>query len=412
MHKGKKSQDDISIPKEVVIEMLCRVPGHDLSEKLKMVCMQWCSIIYSGRFAYSHIEQRKKSSSFSQLEAVVVSFHGNDQRSVRVSSLEWHGTYNKNHHHFQDWKAKDLCTANNVILGWTIQPPRMMRVNSVNGFVCFWNDSDQARYHVLNPVTKDYVITPPNPYLGTSITGEQGTPAAVGFGFCSLSYEYKVVVLDDSYRKDIKPSVFTIGTDHSWRPLKEIPYSDISETVVCVKGIIYWYAKVTCTPDRNSARKREKKTLICFDVTKEEFDVIVVPIEIPKHSVTSVAEKGGRLCLVTISRGPICSLLINVYVACNNTADDLSSLNSWKKEVTVAAPSIGYSLDLEEYVYAVSVTDEIVAILLDEDGSDYAFFDVVGGKLLGLFSTRQATLIPYMSSLVAFRHRLLLASSS
>ncbi|KAF3644819.1 hypothetical protein FXO38_08944 [Capsicum annuum] len=86
-----------------------------------------------------------------------------------------------------------------------------------------------------------------------------------------------------------------------------------------------------------------------------------------EYFVTSVTKKGGRLCLVKINRGPICSLLINVYVACNNTVDDLSSLNSWKKEVTVAAPSIGYSLDLEEYVYAVSATDEIVVILLDED---------------------------------------------
>ncbi|KAM3307219.1 hypothetical protein P3S67_008962 [Capsicum chacoense] len=41
----------------------------------------------------------------------------------------------------------------------------MMRVNSVNGFICFWSASDQDRHHVLNPVTKDYVITPPNPYL-------------------------------------------------------------------------------------------------------------------------------------------------------------------------------------------------------------------------------------------------------
>ncbi|KAK6788244.1 hypothetical protein RDI58_016769 [Solanum bulbocastanum] len=138
--------------------------------------------------------------------------------------------------------------------------------------------------------------------------------------------------------------------------------------------------------------------------------MIVVPIEIPEYSVSNVVEKGEKLCLVTLSYGPICSPLINVYVAHNNIDDDLSNLNSWKKEFTVTAPSITHNFDLHDNVYTIIVTDEIVVIQLGDYHS--GFFHVATGKLLGLFSTKRATLIPYKSSLVAFCHRPLLPSFS
>ncbi|KAG5603117.1 hypothetical protein H5410_034487 [Solanum commersonii] len=404
-----KKQDIIYVPKEIVIEILRRVPGHDLAEKLKMVCMQWRSIIHTGSFAYLHVEQRIKSSSFSQLEAVIVAFDGNENRSITVSSLEWHNSYNQNDHQFEDWKTKHLCTAKDVLLGQNFNPwMNMTCVNSVNGFVCFWSFSDKTRFHVFNPVTKEYLITAPNTYLGV---GNMNLATIVGFGFCPLSYEYKVVVLDGN-SEVIKPSILTIGTDHSWRALKVISRHNISDvvTTVYLKGILYWYANTCTSAIVHSFHTRMTKTLLCFDVTKEEFDMIVVPIEIPEYSVTNVVEKGEKLCLVTLSCGPICSLLINVYVAHNNIDDDLSNLNSWKKEFTVTAPSIAYKLDLDDNVYTIIVTDEIVVIQLSD--RDSGFFHVATGKLLGLFSTTCATLIPYKSSLVAFCHRPLLPSFS
>lgn len=315
-----KKQDVVSIPKEVFIEILRRVPGHDLAEKLKMVCMQWCSIIYTGSFAYSHIEQRIKSSSFSQLEAVVVAFDGDECRSVTISSLEWHSSYNQNDHQFKEWKTKYLFTAKDVLLGPDSLPwMRMIWVNSVNGF---WSYSDRVRFHV----TKEYRTTAPHTYLGIStsvllsnnvsiqndlilalytsngfapflysllillvltyITGLRDThiATAVGFGFCPLSYEYKVAVLDGAGLEVLKPSVFSIGTDHSWRPLKVIPHRMIPQvvTVVFVKGKLYWYSQTCTSTDVCSIHRRTTKTLLCFDVTKEEFDMIVVPIDTPE----------------------------------------------------------------------------------------------------------------------------------
>ncbi|XP_070003858.1 uncharacterized protein [Nicotiana sylvestris] len=234
-------------------------------------------------------------------------------------------------------------------------------------------------------------------------------PSAVGLGICPLWYEYKVVVLDNAEFGVIKPSIFTIGKDYLWRSLKDIPYHTLAQvqTVAYVKGVLYWYTK-TCTSAHylTTYQIKTTKTLICFDVTKEEFDMIVVPFESLKEQVISIAEKGGTLCLVIISCGPICSLMVEVYVARN--MNDLSSLNSWNKELTVTAPSIAYNLELEEFVHIIIVTDEILVIQLEE--RDVVFFDVATGKLLGLYSVPfHATAIPYVPSLVALRHRPLLS---
>ncbi|KAM3399222.1 hypothetical protein P3S68_002738 [Capsicum galapagoense] len=156
---GKKKQHhvNICILKEVV-EILQRVPCQDLYQTSKKVCMLWCSIIYSE------------------------------------------STY--------------IYTVNDVLI-ITVHTNRvMMRVNTANGFVCFW--SDDACLHVCNPITKEYFTTPPYSY-DTYIPSFQF--AAVGFGFCELSYEYKVVVLyrDAECLKSgvIKPFALTVRTDRS-----------------------------------------------------------------------------------------------------------------------------------------------------------------------------------------------------
>nr|XP_004242549.1 putative F-box protein At1g32420 [Solanum lycopersicum] len=375
----------MSIPKEVVMEILQRVPGKDLAEKLKMVCMQWCSIIYSGSFAYSHIKQIIKSSSFSQLEAVIIK-EANDQQSITVSSLEWHNYCNQNRDEFEHWETKDLYTTKIV----SAQPRPMLHLwqwqimktaNSMNGFICFWSRHD-ACFHIFNPVSKEHVITPTYTHKGL-----QNGYVAMGFGFCPVTYEYKVVVLYDTNSNNIKPLVFTIGRDKSWRALKDIPHKNFAnevQAVVYLKGKLYWSGE-------NVIGEEIVNTLICFDVSKEEFEIVVAPIEIPEGPLT-VAENRGRLS--------------------DRIDDDLSNLNSWKIKFCVTLPSIAYRMDGLGDVYLVKITDEILLIQLDK--KNWGLFHVTNGKLLGLIPLPYfvTAAIPYVPSLVALRHRPLLASSS
>ncbi|KAM3302781.1 hypothetical protein P3S67_013811 [Capsicum chacoense] len=154
----------------------------------------------------------------------------------------------------------------------------MVRVNSVNGFICFW--SDDARLQGCNPITKEYFKTPPYSYT-TYMAPVHHQLVAVGFGFCHLSYEYKLVVLHEDAVEygENKPFVLTCRASYLWRSLKAIPdtkFISRGQTGAHVKGVLYWYLE-SCTPkDWPQTIKR----LICFDLTTEEFHMIMVPAEI------------------------------------------------------------------------------------------------------------------------------------
>ncbi|XP_055835286.1 putative F-box protein At1g32420 [Solanum dulcamara] len=395
----KKQRVNISIPKEVVVEILRRVPCQDLCETLKKVCMQWCSIIYSGSFAYSHVERGilKSSSSFSQLEAVLID-KTYDTRSVTVSALEWHSSFPNYPHqeHEEEWEITYMYRLYYELNHIT----HMMTVNSVNGLVCFW--SSNARVYVFNPMTKEYFATSPYTY---EISFLSPCIAAVGFGFCQLSYEYKVIVFrDDSAGLmeygEMKPLVFTVGIDRSWRSLNKIPdrkFLSRIEKGTHVKGVLYWYTL------QDSKRI---KSLLCFDVSKEEVFTTMVPAELNSleeggRSITRIAEKGGNLCLINISYGPIYSLLIKVYIA--HTSTDLSSLNSWKKEFNVTVPNMAYQINMTWWFISIFTDDMLV---IDIKGESEIVIDVATGMLLSeLPRYGSGIVIHYVPSLVSLYNR-------
>lgn len=188
-----------------------------------------------------------------------------------------------------------------------------------------------------------------------------------------------MVVLEDTaiLDGDIKPFVLTIGTDRTWRSLKAIPdrkfLRDV-DTGVHVNGVLYWYVETcTCTDWRHKNFSKKIENLMCFDVTKEVVDMIGLPIEsLEDESGNCIAEKGGKLCLINISYGPMYSLLIQLYVAYNIDDGYLSSLNSWKKEFNVTVPNIAYGLSVR-HLFVLIVTDDIVVIRLSGD-ENYGFF--------------------------------------
>ncbi|PHT35229.1 hypothetical protein CQW23_27029 [Capsicum baccatum] len=293
---GKKKQHhvNICIPKEVVVEILQRVPCQDLYETLKKVCMLWCSIIYSGRFAYSHVERGilKSSSSFSQLEAVIVSMT-DDKRSVIVSALEWHSFPSYAHEeHERYWESTDIYMVNDVLSTTVHRIRKMMRS--------------------LKAISD------------TQIISEMKTGAHV-------------------------------------------------------KGVLYWYKKSFTHEDWPRLSERIER-LICFDLSKEEFDMIMVPDEIDD------VQGGGQY----------------VYVA--HSITDLSSIKSWKKEFTVTVPNMAYNTKINHLFFLI-VTDDMLVIQLSETQT-YGFLNVATGILLDIVDLHWShIIIPYVPSLVTLFHR-------
>ncbi|KAM3201771.1 hypothetical protein P3L10_029395 [Capsicum annuum] len=172
------------------------------------------------------------------------------------------------------------------------------------GEFCEWFHLFLERYARLqgcNPITKEYFKTPPYSYT-TYMAPVHHQLVAVGFGFCHLSYEYKLVVLHEDAVEygETKPFVLTSRASYLWRSLKAIPdtkFISRGQTGAHMKGVLYWYLE-SCTPkDWPQTIKR----LVCFDLTTEEFDMIMVPAEIDDgvqglQYVITIAEKGGNLC--------------------------------------------------------------------------------------------------------------------
>ncbi|KAG5578298.1 hypothetical protein H5410_058432 [Solanum commersonii] len=165
----------------------------------------------------------------------------NGGRSITVSALECHSSF-PNYPFDENWETKFVYTLDDVF----DHPRIMITVNSVNGFVCFW--SCNARLHVCNPLTEEYFTTPSYTYENNIFVPLR--LVVVGFGFCQLSYEYKVIVLHEYIDAgfeyvETKPLVFTVGTDRrSWRSLKAIrdrKFHSRHEKSANVKGVIYWY---------------------------------------------------------------------------------------------------------------------------------------------------------------------------
>ncbi|XP_059298264.1 putative F-box protein At1g32420 [Lycium ferocissimum] len=408
--KRKKKKEDhdeeqhiisCNIPDDMVIEILRRVPCQDLLENLTLVCKKWYTIINNGSFAYSHLEHTiKKSISFSQLKALVIST--SDGKSVTVSSLEWNNNFKDQPFGNLRSKPIDLFTIE-YVSGTGIYQMLFQKANCLNGFVCFWS-GHHARFHIYNSMTMEYITTPPNPYW------RQDTRTITGLGFCPISYEYKVVVVQRQFqfgkppsKQGVNGSISTVnGYDQSWRSLKW-NHSSLGPdgwSTACVNGILYWCTKSIHHDPHHHKVKSDTTTLVAFDVAKEEFDLIEVPIESLEDNV-SIEEKAGKICLVTKT---MClnfsSILFKGYIAHNN--DDLGSLNSWMLEFSVTIYDHIY--DGIEGVCHMIFTNEILIV---DAGETMSFFDVETGKLLNEFqrSGLQASmLIPYVPSLVALHH--------
>ncbi|KAG5568543.1 hypothetical protein H5410_064445 [Solanum commersonii] len=405
--RKKRKEDDeqhiinYNIPNEMVIEILGRVPCQDLLQNLKLVCKKWYSIIYNGSFAYSHFEDNnnKKSSSFSQLKALVIST--TDGKSVTISSLEWHNNFlDQPFENLIMSNCKDLFTVEYTSQS-RIEQMAFHKANCVNGFVCFWS-TRHARFHICNSMTMEYVTTPPNPYL-SSIRGDHIT---AGLGFCPISYQYKLVIFQCLYGFDVpkservKGSISSInGNDQSWRPLKWIDDSlePGARSPACVNGVLYWSTNSTSVDYNRDLY--DTTILVAFDVAKEESYLIEVPIQSEARHL-SIEEKGGKICLIT---NELCHdfrcILFKGYIAHN--INDLESLNSWKLEFNVTI----YDIYGEFGNHHMSFTNEILMV---DTYDTMCFFDVATGRILDEFQTSTGTasiLIPYVPSFISLHHR-------
>ncbi|XP_074309957.1 F-box protein At3g08750-like [Silene latifolia] len=201
----KKERNILSLPRDIIFNILILIPATVLHQVVRYVCKQWNDILNDPRF----IKTQCQSSSACLLIQTMTQQHN-------VYYIE------------------------GDVLTQVAFPNTGKIYGSCNGLVLFQNFSYPQILSVINPVTKVKISLPPLHWLGTLIS-------SIGFAITSCGH-YKVMVKlpDEDHRPKIQVMVFTIGVDKAWRII-DLQINSIMDhnIIVCpaffIAGMMYWY---------------------------------------------------------------------------------------------------------------------------------------------------------------------------
>ena len=124
---------------------------------------------------------------------------------------------------------------------------RLALVGSCNGLLCLYDLDSMKSLYVVNPMTGEYVQTPPKlnkerRHAGTLVD------AVHGFGFSPVTNQYKVirvfekVLSHPNVHHESLGEIFTLGTN-KWRSIGKTPFPANKEFFgVLLNGAIHWIA--------------------------------------------------------------------------------------------------------------------------------------------------------------------------
>ncbi|XP_028088297.1 putative F-box protein At3g49980 [Camellia sinensis] len=199
-----------SLPEELIINILSRLPAQLLHESVRSVCMRWEYLVNDPFFIEAHLRQAK-TGIFIEVISSPANFYFFETKGGEFSfSL----TYYK--HEF---------------------PGRM--IASYDGIALFIDLIDITILYVMNPVTMEKtrlpsLDEPPNPlYYSSCIARGRSTR------------QYKVVHSYEDLSREYHWVVLTIGIDNSWRRISSEQTfmrgdMELDNFPVSVSGVIYW----------------------------------------------------------------------------------------------------------------------------------------------------------------------------
>ncbi|KAF5820100.1 putative F-box domain-containing protein [Helianthus annuus] len=162
-------------------------------------------------------------------------------------------------------------------------------VGSSNGLVCITSFYG-LEVSVANPLTGEVTELAPLQTLDVDLT------SCWGFGYDSSTDDYKVIV--KGWDQTCVQVMIASLKSNVWRVIEEVKYKFISKTGILSNGALHWIAK-----DQNN-----KKLIISFDLSKEEFKEIPQPDDV-KYECSSSSYLGiVNECLCIFRRSNCCFL--------------------------------------------------------------------------------------------------------
>ena len=314
----------VHFPEEVVAEILLRLPVKSLI-KFKSVCRSWRTLINDPSFAKRHLR-----------------FNANRVSSSAVLYLTWFRLVAADSYMFEQVHAlvtlsrggcggnedvdDDQLPCTTEILDLPSIPgtgkEELRSGDLCNGVLWFRGTTGAVLY---NPANREFKILPRR-FPDYLVSGE-------GFGYDSKANDYKFVRIRVSVStKEHFAEVYTIGSD-SWREIKIDPKPPLLAFLhqskgLHYKGICYWLGT-----------SGDRLTIVCFDMSSEEFYTIPLSDNIQKH--------GGYLNKLAVWNKSVVLLrkhdhfVVDMWVMDDSLGESKGPL-TWTKHMTVGPlPDIG-----------------------------------------------------------------------
>ncbi|XP_010451171.1 PREDICTED: putative F-box protein At4g21240 [Camelina sativa] len=272
----EKNSDHEYIPIDLTREILMRLPAKSIL-RFRCVSKLWLSITTEQDFINSFTVRQSSIPS----QSLLLNFTSYD---------------NERKHVFCMLPFHEKSTSYSDVHNFHIIPPgkdyQSCSSTSVNGLITFGNKTEIV---IWNPTMKEHItlLKPKNPMENYKIIG------------CRLGYDpmeniYKLLLmayypcaykLKEEYQN---PQILTLGSQESWRVIKNSPDHQASSDYYCIKGVVYYRANISFEEDRDDHSvipsfpkailvMKLKEIIMSFDVRSEQFKSIQIPGRAPRH---------------------------------------------------------------------------------------------------------------------------------
>ncbi|PSS30791.1 F-box protein [Actinidia chinensis var. chinensis] len=265
------------LPQHIIIDILSRLPTKTIVQ-CKCVCKVWRTLIKEPYFVNLHL-----SKSPTTLLIFQPGHNDSEPDSDTLKLVEFEDNHNCHGLLYDPVMKFDLS------FSYPNDRAQITLVGSVNGLLCFCDYVNDEAIFICNPIVREYVTLPKPKY-------QRRSPELVyyGFGFSSVSGEYKVVQIFqrplsdvDPYKYESQGEVYTLGSG-KWRSIGTVPFLYVFRTYsVSLNGNLHWLIWDPTIPESISS----------FDVDKEEFRLFPSPPGLTKDLYRSLGLLEGRLCV-------------------------------------------------------------------------------------------------------------------
>lgn len=318
----------LDLPMELVVEIMSFLPAESLV-RFKCVCKLWYSIINDRGFVAKHLRNAIKISSTKSLcftgygkefEEPVSSFltiYDEDKNGEHVYSVVEDSLSPFFQRHRDEYLVSSQC----------------------NGIFCLYGEQITNNVILCNPATGEFKLLP------DSCFRVKTCGIMFGFGYDPSVDSYKVVravLLDCGDNLSLRAEVCTAGSS-SWREI-ELNFS-LSQLEVLILSIAYGrnvhkqrYCNGACYW-LLSPMRCEEETIICFDMSDEQFCRISLPVNIKGEQEgrslhTSLAIWNESVALFHYSYDHV-TRPIDIWVMLDNSSGVSKASCCWTKQLSI-----------------------------------------------------------------------------